>query len=213
MCLHPWPGQLVSEDCLKFCASSSFGYRARSATQKRSKKTCPLYSIFSSDCLGAKLHKRNFNDRKLCWFLIRWYDWWWKQSRPSHDFGRRHWKLSKAKWLAGRCEHWVSLRRICTDELAGSSFRAVRASQESVNELRTSNELWISFFVSKETSQIRKSDPRWSKSMWPSHLFPWNPSRLIVQSCGEGSDLLGRETNKHPKCSDHQNVFASTLGH
>lgn len=71
MCLHPWPGQLVSEDCLKFCASSSFGYRARSATQKRSKKTCPLYSIFSSDCLGAKLHKRNFNDRKLCWFLIR----------------------------------------------------------------------------------------------------------------------------------------------
>lgn len=123
-----------------------------------------------------------------------------------------------SKWLAGRCEHsWVSLRRICTDELAGSSFRAVRASQESVNELRTSNELWISFFVSKETSQIRKSDPRLSKSMksmWPySHLFPWNPSRLIVQSCGEGSDLLGRETNKHPKCSDHQNVFASTLGH
>ena len=68
-----------------------------------------------------------------------WYDWWWKQNRPSHDFGRRHWKLSNAKWLAGRCEHWVSLRRICTDELAGSSFRAVRASQaRSVNQ-RTSN--------------------------------------------------------------------------
>lgn len=53
---------------------------------------------------------------------------------------------------------WVSLRRICTDELAGSSFRAVRASQESrsVNQ-RTSN-LDESLF-SLETSQIRKSDP------------------------------------------------------
>lgn len=125
--------------------------------------------------------------------------------------------LNGSKWLAGRCEHWVSLRRICTDELAGSSFRAVRAS-ESVNQLTSNLDESLFSFPRKRVKSENpiQDDPRWSKSMWPSHLFPWNPSRLIVQSCGEGSDLLGRETNKQTSkmfwSSKCLRKYARTLG-
>ena len=124
--------------------------------------------------------------------------------------------LNGSKWLAGRCEHsWVSLRRICTDELAGSSFRAVRASQaRSVNQ-RTSN-LHESLF-SIPRKRVKSENPIQDDPSQCDPILIYSLETLLaLSSKAVEKDLISweeKQTNKHPKCSDHQNVFASTLGH
>ncbi len=119
------------------------------------------------------------------------------------DFGRRHWNSAMlycigcwSTWtLEVDVNSWVSLRRICTDELAGSSFRAVRASQES----RSVKQRWTWNLDESRFSLVQRKRVKSENPIEVKVLFSWNRSRLIVQSCGEGSDLLGRETNETSK--------------